>query len=272
MTGPAPRCWPSSRRRDRADRAARAREAVRAEWYDALHAQRSAFEAEGLGYVLNAEARRRGISEWQLWTGPADLAERYGTDEFKDFIRRWPRVTLADYQRQRSTAGRIARAEWTERNDTHANAEGITDGHQHDAGGPRLAHHEPGPLRHQPLAAEAPAPGGRGLVLGGRRGTEHAEAGQHAEAGARRPGRPAQPAIRVTKGDVTMNAITETARDIETTARVAGYFDRARSAVAAARSGTIAAPPRPPARQQRARRAPWRCARPAGSRAASCST
>ena len=138
MTTPpcSPRSSPRLDQLDQADRAAkrkerrdRAERQLQSDWYDAMHAQRSAFEAEGIGYMLNTEGKRRGISEWALWTGPASLVDQYGTTEIKDFFLRWPRLTLAEYKRRRHAAGRIQREEWRDRNEI--TERGHDDEHEH---------------------------------------------------------------------------------------------------------------------------------------------
>ena len=183
---------------DQADRAAkqkerrdRAERQLQSDWYDAMHAQRSAFEAEGIGYALNAEGKRRGISEWALWTGPASLVDQYGTTEIKDFFLRWPRLTLAEYKRRRHAAGRIQREEWRDRDEI--SERGHDDEHEHDGtAGPGLADPEAGALRHESPAPQAPQAGpGRPVRRGGPGdgGTEDSGEGQ-------RDGRPAGPVQR----------------------------------------------------------------------------
>ena len=133
-----------------AERAARARERrqraerqLHDEWYDAMHAQRIQAEAYCQGWLLNPAARRLNaiaeesgkvaVSEWQLWTGPTWLVEKYGSEELLAFFGDHPRLTLAEYKRQRQAAGRIQRDEWRDRDDI-TDMEGTTDEREHRTG------------------------------------------------------------------------------------------------------------------------------------------
>ena len=97
-------------RRDRADRAARAREQLRAEWYDAAYEQYLAADAECRGNLLSREGIAAGVTdEFSLWHGRADVAMRYASEELRDFWAASPRVTVGQYIAQRAAAMRAAR-------------------------------------------------------------------------------------------------------------------------------------------------------------------
>jgi len=97
-------------RRDRADRAARSREQLRAEWYDAAYEQYLAADAECRGNLLSREGIAAGVTdEFSLWHGRADVAMRYASEELRDFWAASPRVTVGQYIAQRAAAMRAAR-------------------------------------------------------------------------------------------------------------------------------------------------------------------
>jgi hypothetical protein len=175
-------------RRDRADKAARTREAIRGEWYDAMFAQYLAAEAECRGNLLSKEGLASGLADpSSLWSGPRDQAMRYASEELRDFWLANPRMTITEYERQRAAATRIARAEWHDT--TTTDTEGTSGDEQHDHG-PVLARDEPGALRREPTPAQAPQAGTGRLVRRGRRRTVILPARQSVGAGARRSGGP----------------------------------------------------------------------------------
>jgi len=95
-------------RRDRADVAARKRQAVRDEWFDAAHEQFLAAEAATNGYLLNKRGRALGLDPWTvLWTGSAARAVAYASEELLAFWETWPRVTVTDYRRQLASGRRV---------------------------------------------------------------------------------------------------------------------------------------------------------------------
>jgi hypothetical protein len=172
-------------RRDQADRQARLRRTVRAEWYDAMFAQYMAAEAECRGNLLSREGLREGIADpISLWSGPRDRAMRLASEELRDYWLVHPRMTITEYLRQRSTAGRIARAEYREARFC-TDTRGVTADGQ-DAGGAGLADDDTRPLRRVPAASEAPQ-AERGTVQRGGRGAGTAADGQ-AACGAGGPG------------------------------------------------------------------------------------
>lgn len=190
--------------RDRLDRGRRVLAAIRHEAECAVHAQYLAASEETRGRLLSREGMAAGIAERDLWRMPASQVARFGSEELTDyftFIQ--PRITVAAYIRQHAAENRMARTEARDLASSAGLAEDITewgaiaDDEQHTTG-PGLAGDEPGAFRHVPPAAEAPAAaGGRIVQRGGYRpGTE--AAGEHAAAGARRAGGPAQPSRGVT--------------------------------------------------------------------------
>ena len=97
-------------RRDRTDRAAASRTALRAEWYDAAYQQFLAAEAQTRGKLLSRDGLAAGVADpFSLWSGRADLAERYGSDELLEFWAANPRITITEYARQMAASGRLAR-------------------------------------------------------------------------------------------------------------------------------------------------------------------
>ena len=97
-------------RRDRTDRAAASRAALRAEWYDAAYQQFLMAEAVTRGNLLSREGLAAGIADpFSLWHGRADVAMKYASEELRDLWAVSPRITITDYERQRAAAARAAR-------------------------------------------------------------------------------------------------------------------------------------------------------------------
>lgn len=97
-------------RRDRTDRAAAARAAIRAEWYDAAYVQFLQAEAVCCGNLLSREGLAAGITDpFSLWHGPRDVAMKYASEELRDLWAVSPRVTITEYEHQRAAAMRAAR-------------------------------------------------------------------------------------------------------------------------------------------------------------------
>lgn len=132
-------------RRDQADKAARSREQIRAEWYDAAYEQYLAADAECRGNLISRDGIAAGVNEaFSLWSGRADIAERYASEELNDFWRTSPRVTVTRYIDQRAAAMRAAREDTRE------------------AGSEGLASDERGSVRHGSETATAePVRGGQ---------------------------------------------------------------------------------------------------------------
>ena len=101
-------------RRDRTDRAAARRAALRAEWYDAAYQQYLAAEAITRGNLLSCEGLAAGVADpFSLWHGRTDLAERYGSEELGAFWEKSPRITITEYARRMAASGRLAREDMT---------------------------------------------------------------------------------------------------------------------------------------------------------------
>jgi len=185
-------------RRDRQERRDRAGRQLQAEWYDAMHAQRMQAEAYCQGWLLNPEARRLNaiaeetgkvaVSEWQMWTGPDWLVRKYASEELLAFFDGHPRLTFAEYKRQRSRAGRIQREEWRDRHET--SERNTTHGRDRDTARPGLDNAAAGALQPGPPAPQAPQ-SARGTVPRDRRADSTAEAGESGDAG----GRPRRPVL-----------------------------------------------------------------------------
>lgn len=75
-------------RRDRADKARQARDAERDGWELAAHAAYLEAVAATNGYLLSRAGIAAGIDEQSLWTGPADRAYRYASEELREHWRR----------------------------------------------------------------------------------------------------------------------------------------------------------------------------------------
>ena len=106
----AAEAYAEAQRRDQAGKAARAREQIRAEWYDAAYAQYLAAESVCRGNLLSREGIASGIADpFSLWHGRADVAERNASEELNDFWRTSPRVTIGEYARRMAIARRAAR-------------------------------------------------------------------------------------------------------------------------------------------------------------------
>jgi hypothetical protein len=93
-------------RRDQADRARRARNAVAAEWYDCAHAQFVAAESATRGNLLNKRGRAAGLEPFTLWSGPASRAMAYASEELAEFWQSSPRFTVQAYRDQLAAARR----------------------------------------------------------------------------------------------------------------------------------------------------------------------
>ena len=101
-----------SRRRERLERAQAARDAERATWAEAAHAQYLAADAVCRGVLLSRAGKRAGVSEWSLWSGPETRAMKYASEELREFWYANPRVTVGRYRAQ-ATSGRAAQREDT---------------------------------------------------------------------------------------------------------------------------------------------------------------
>lgn len=83
--------------------------AVTAEWMDFAHAQYLAAVAATNGYLLSREGIAAGIDEFSLWTGSQADADRYASEELREFWLRSPRLTVSRYREQKRAERRAAR-------------------------------------------------------------------------------------------------------------------------------------------------------------------
>jgi hypothetical protein len=80
--------------------------AVYSEWLDFAHAQYLAADAACNGYLLNRDGLAAGIDPWSLWSGSARRAERYASDELRNFWDANPRLTVTQFREHQRRAGR----------------------------------------------------------------------------------------------------------------------------------------------------------------------
>ena len=194
-----------ARRRDQADRAARLREQLRAEWYDAAYQQYLAAEEVCRGNLLSREGIAAGVTdEFSLWHGRAEVAMRYASEELRDWWGTHPRVTVGQYMTQRAAAMRAAREDTSTGEAGHGDRVDANRRPEVDADDTRGLRHEHGP----------------GAV---RRTGDTAVTEAGAEDGERAG--PVQPARRVRVEEETVGIVRE------------GIHVAERAAVAAARAG-----------------------------------
>ena len=106
----AAEAYAEAQRRDQAGKAARAREQIRAEWYDAAYQQYLTAEQVCRGNLLSRDGIASGIAEpFSLWHGPAAVAMKYASEELRDFWAASPRLTIGEYARRMAIARRAAR-------------------------------------------------------------------------------------------------------------------------------------------------------------------
>jgi Protein of unknown function (DUF3631) len=167
---------------DRRDRAAkmtaarRTQDGILAEGYDAAFAQYLKASDYTRGNLLSELGRKRLTDEMSLWTGSQETAERYASEELRDF---WmfvePRMSPGRYARQRGTQARIEREE--ARDERGSDEE--------------LAGYESRALRRESPAEDTQdASGPGGPVSGGGRGSGEGEDGSEDGTGAGGPGGP----------------------------------------------------------------------------------
>ena len=64
------------------------------------------------GELVNRIGVRAGVRDgFALWAGPRRVADRYATDELRDFWLERPRVTVTQYAAQRAACMRVARTD-----------------------------------------------------------------------------------------------------------------------------------------------------------------
>lgn len=75
--------------------------AIRAEYDDLLHAAYVLAEKETTGMLLNARGVAKGIDAITLFMGPETRAHAYASEELLAHWERRPRITFAQYERER---------------------------------------------------------------------------------------------------------------------------------------------------------------------------
>jgi len=99
-------------RRDRAERRQRARDAERAEWEIAAHAQYIDADRACNGNLLSRRGIAAGITERDLWSGPAARAWTYASEELREYWEANPRVpTVTAWRAAHADDRRAERAE-----------------------------------------------------------------------------------------------------------------------------------------------------------------
>jgi hypothetical protein len=83
--------------------------AVHSEWYDCAHAQYLAAEAQCRGNLLNRDGIEAGIDPWSLWSGSGRRAERYASEELRNFWDAYPRLTVSAFREQKRADRRAMR-------------------------------------------------------------------------------------------------------------------------------------------------------------------
>jgi AAA domain len=107
-------------RRDRAEQRKRARDAERAEWELAAHAQYIDADRACQGNLLSRRGIAAGITERDLWSGPAARAWTYASEELREYWEANPRVPTV-------TAWRAAHADDRRAERTEAQRERLED-------------------------------------------------------------------------------------------------------------------------------------------------
>jgi AAA domain len=102
-------------RRDRAEQRKRAREAERAEWELAAHAQYLDADRVCKGRLLGRRGLAAGITERELWSGPAARAWSYASDELREYWDACPRIPPVTAYRAGLAADRRAERAEAER-------------------------------------------------------------------------------------------------------------------------------------------------------------
>lgn len=85
-------------RRETSDRDRDRWAAVHAEWHDFAHAQYLAAETDCRGHLLSREGLTAGIDPWSLWSGSARRADRYASEELRNFWQTNPRLTVTEFR------------------------------------------------------------------------------------------------------------------------------------------------------------------------------
>ena len=82
----------------------RRQDPVSREWFDAAYAQYLRAEQELCGVLLNARGKAKCADAFDLWSGPAWMAEMFASWELLRFWESEPRVTVTEYRRQNAQA------------------------------------------------------------------------------------------------------------------------------------------------------------------------
>ena len=119
-------------RRDREDRLAKTRARlaeIHAEGYDAAYAQYLKASEYTRGVLLSGLGKKHVTDEMSLWTGSKATAERYASEELRDF---WmfiePRISPGRYARQRGTQARIDREQARDEREARNGLDGLPAG------------------------------------------------------------------------------------------------------------------------------------------------
>jgi hypothetical protein len=83
--------------------------ATTAAWMDWQHAQYLAADSVCRGNLLSREGIAAGATEFSLWTGSQEDADRYASEELRDFWAGNPRLTVSQFHRQARAERRAAR-------------------------------------------------------------------------------------------------------------------------------------------------------------------
>lgn len=68
------------------------------DWHADVERRIRAADDDTYGYMVTREGRARGVTAWDLFTGPASRT-RYATRELQDHWRAHPRITRARFER-----------------------------------------------------------------------------------------------------------------------------------------------------------------------------
>lgn len=82
------------------DRATRQRKQCRDDYQDALYTEYTRADEACRGRLLNREGERRGIDSESLFYGNQTRADKYASEELKDYWRAHPRTTFEEFEEQ----------------------------------------------------------------------------------------------------------------------------------------------------------------------------
>lgn len=122
-------------RRDAAAYAKMHRDAIRAEWAEGAFALYLQAEAETRGNMLSRKGEAAGIDPWSLFSGPERRVACYASEELRNFFLDHPRVTLAEYTRQRAASLQAQQDEYEADSDTaEVECDNVTEERNDDDG------------------------------------------------------------------------------------------------------------------------------------------